>query len=103
MKHNREFQSIYRRGKNQHSRSCVLFFFPKSGEKFIGFTAGKKVGNAVKRNRSKRRMRALFFEFSDKLKEGHYVLVAKEAMNSTSPAQLKSDFQKLLKRTGALS
>lgn len=48
-------------------------------------------------------MRALFFEFSDKLKEGHYVLVAKEAMNSTSPAQLKSDFQKLLKRTGALS
>jgi len=47
-------------------------------------------------------MRALFLEFLPQLKEGHYIFVAKEAMNTTSPTDLKSDFTKILKRTGAL-
>ncbi|RLA73545.1 MAG: ribonuclease P protein component, partial [Epsilonproteobacteria bacterium] len=64
MKLHKEFQYIYRKGKNQHSNSVVLFFLPHNSVKKIGFTATKKVGNAVKRNRAKRRLRALFLNHS---------------------------------------
>jgi len=74
----------------------------KQGDRRIGFTAGKKVGNAVKRNRSKRRLRALFLEFAPELQEGRYVLVAKNSIHSLSYEQLKSDLKKLLKRSGGL-
>lgn len=45
----------------------------------IGFTASKKIGNAVARNRAKRRMRALAREVLPKLARAgwDYVLVAK--------------------------
>ncbi|RUM63952.1 MAG: ribonuclease P protein component [Sulfurimonas sp.] len=102
LKHNNEFQFIYKRGRSEHSRSCVLFYFKKSGDRRIGFTAGKKVGNAVRRNRSKRRLRALFAEFASQLEDGHYVLVAKASMHSLSYKHLKSDLQALFRRSGGL-
>ena len=47
----------------------VLFFLPANKIHKVGFTATKKIGNAVKRNRAKRRLRALFCEFSHSLKD----------------------------------
>ena len=47
----------------------------------IGFTASKKIGNAVIRNFAKRRMRALIFQQSDALFEAaDYVVIARQAM-----------------------
>lgn len=85
-----------------HSRSLVLFYLPQKGVRKYGFTASKKVGNAVVRNRSKRRLRAIFAEECHRLKDGSYVLVAKEALASTSYEQLKSDFIKILKHAGSI-
>jgi len=85
-----------------HSHSIVLFYLPQEGVKKCGFTASKKVGNAVVRNRSKRRLRAIFAEECASLRDGTYILVAKEALASTSYEQLKSDFVKILKRAGSL-
>ena len=64
----------------------------------MGFTATKKLGNAVKRNRAKRRLRALFYEHSDSLKDGSYIFVAKVGLFDSSYKQLNSDFLKVLKR-----
>lgn len=61
------------------------------------------MGNAVVRSRSKRRMRALFAEQCPHLNDGSYILVAKEALASTTYDQLQSDFIKMLKRAGCLS
>ena len=47
----------------------------------IGFTASKKIGNAVKRNYAKRRMRALLSRQIDELIEAtHYVVIARQAL-----------------------
>ena len=102
LKHNREFQYIYKRGKSAHSRSVVLFYLPERGVQKVGFTASKKVGNAVTRNRCKRRLRALFSEFAPMLKDGSYVLVAKEPMNQTTYDVLKRDCRHVFKRTGGM-
>ena len=47
----------------------------------IGFTASKKIGNAIKRNFAKRRMRALILRQWQKLIKGaDYVLIARQAL-----------------------
>lgn len=102
MKLPREFQLVYKRGKAAHAKSSVLFYL--HGKEYKnGFTASKKVGNAVFRNRAKRRLRALFLEFSPQMNTGTYIFVAKEAIKDTSPDELKADMYKALKRVGAIS
>ena len=65
-----------------------------------GVTASKKVGNAVARNRAKRRMRALF----RKLKCDHapsgtdYVLVARHSLVQAAWTELSADFSIAAKR-----
>lgn len=101
MKLPKEFQLVYKRGKAAHAKSSVLFYL-KGEEYKNGFTASKKVGNAVYRNRAKRRLRALFMEFSSQMNSGTYVFVAKEPIRHTSYEELKEDIRKSLKRVGGL-
>ncbi len=79
----------------------MLFHLPKQSIHKVGFTATKKIGNAVRRNRAKRRLRALFLEHSSALQDGTYIFVAKLAMNESSYQQLSNDFQKVLNRSKA--
>ncbi|MCX6052392.1 MAG: ribonuclease P protein component [Campylobacterales bacterium] len=103
MKQHREFQFIYSKGKSQHSNSVVLFFLPQNGIHKVGFTATKKIGNAVKRNRAKRRLRALFCEYSNTLKDGTYIFVAKQVTPEIEFENLHNDFKKILSRAGTIS
>jgi len=57
--------------------------------------ASKKVGNAVKRNFAKRRLRALFI--NKELKKGTFILVAKKDILDIDFKQLKHHFNKSLK------
>lgn len=65
----------------------------------VGFTASRKVGSAVKRNRAKRRLRAAAAAVLPLLgREGHdYVLVAKVATLSRPYTALIADLTKALK------
>lgn len=101
MKLSKEFQLVYKRGKAAHAKSSVLFYL-KAKECKKGFTASKKVGNAVFRNLAKRRLRALFMEFAPQLISGTYVFVAKEPIRHTSHEELRGDIEKALKRVGGL-
>jgi ribonuclease P protein component len=67
----------------------------------VGFTASRKVGSAVERNRAKRRLRAAAASILPLLgREGHdYVLVARVATLSRPYAALLADLTKAL--TGA--
>lgn len=102
MKLPREFQLVYKKGKASHAKSSVLFYL-KGNEYKLGFTASKKVGNAVFRNRAKRRLRALFLEFSSQINPGTYIFVAKEAIRDISYDALKEDMKNAFKRVGAIS
>jgi len=64
----------------------------------VGFTASRKVGSAVKRNRAKRRLRAAAASVLPLLgRERHdYVLVAKAATLSRPYAALVADLTKAL-------
>ena len=59
----------------------------------LGFTASKKIGNAVARNRAKRRLRAAAYALLPLSgREGHdYVLVARQGILVRDFAALKND------------
>ena len=65
-----------------------------------GVTASKKVGNAVARNRAKRRMRALFSKLEcDHAPTGiDYVLVARHSLVQAAWSELSADFSIAAKR-----
>lgn len=102
LKLNREFQRVYQRGKAVHSTAIALFYLPVEGEIRVGYTASKKVGNAVVRNRCKRRLRALYAESLGGLSEGWYVLVAKRPLFDNAFESVRRDFNYVMKRSGAL-
>ncbi len=67
----------------------------------VGFTASKKVGNAVVRNRAKRRLRALARAvLAREARPGwDYVLVARRDATATCPfAEMKRDLSRALER-----
>ena len=65
-----------------------------------GVTASKKVGNAVARNRAKRRMRALFRKLKFDLAPSgtDYVLVARHSLVQAAWTELLADFSIAAKR-----
>lgn len=66
----------------------------------LGFTASKKVGNAVCRNRARRRLKELAAEIMPiHAQPGHdYVIIARGTTPDRSFSALKRDFEKALKR-----
>ena len=79
---------------------------PKSSNQYnsnnirIGFTASKKVGNAVCRNRAKRRLRELAREVMPihAMSGYDYVIIARITTNDRSFDNLRRDFKKALNR-----
>ena len=98
LKLNAEFQRVYKRGRSAHSTSMALFYLPLEGEIKVGYTASKKVGNAVVRNHCKRRLRALTHEHLELLGDGWYVWVAKAPLDINAFADITKDFKYVLKK-----
>lgn len=75
VKENREFSRAYRRGKSCVSPVLVTYALKtKSNVLRYGITTGKKVGNAVKRSRARRVIRASYFQLFDYLKPGYVII-----------------------------
>ena len=64
----------------------------------VGFTATKKMGNAVKRNKAKRLMRELARKVLTKYGKtnSYYVLIAKNSIFSAPFATLEIELKKLI-------
>jgi ribonuclease P protein component len=69
----------------------------------FGFTVSKKVGNAVERNRVRRRLREIVRLSDEKrMQSGHdYVLVGRRAALQTPYARMTQDFEGALRRVHA--
>lgn len=105
LKENKDFRRLYYRGKSDAS-SCLVTYVMKSrlGKTRVGITSGKKIGNAVKRNRARRLIRAAFTEYEDRL-NGDYdiVFVARTKTAQVKMQEVQKQMEDQLKKLGALN
>ncbi|MGI6690728.1 MAG: ribonuclease P protein component [Clostridiales bacterium] len=96
---NSQFRYVYRRGKSTAGKYMVMVYI-KSNRLQAGFSVSKKVGNAVTRNRVKRRMREHFRLSMGGVRKGSYVFSARPQAAAADYHDLARDMDRLLKRAG---
>ena len=100
-----EFLFVAQSGKKWVSETVIVQVnFTDRDETRFGFTATKKIGNAVTRNRAKRRMRAAVKEVLNKhhLKSADIVLIARDTVSTCSWDDLIKNLTWCLRRLGII-
>ena len=104
LKQRRDFLRVAAKGRKAARDGLVLQGAPtpaaEAGSARIGFTTSRKVGNAVARNRAKRRLRAVAdLVLRGQAQTGHdYVLIGRKATLERDFAALCSDCRQALRR-----
>ncbi len=104
LKENKDFRRLYYRGRSQASSCLVTYIMPnRLGYSRIGITSGKKIGNAVKRNRARRVIRAAFSEYEDKLNNSYdIVFVARSRTPFVKTQKVSRQMENHFKELGVL-
>ena len=104
LKKNHEFRSLYRQGASAVAGSMVLYCRKnRLGHNRLGITVSVKLGNAVKRNRARRRLREVYRLNSPRLSQGwDLVLVARGRTPDASWKELNDSFLRLSRKLGLL-
>lgn len=105
IKENRTFQRAYTRGKYYVGPVLVTYVIKNRCKTLrAGITTGKKTGNAVKRNRSRRVIREAFREIAGRVKPGYdLVFVARAKTPYVKCGDVRRMMEQHLKSAGILN
>lgn len=111
LKQRREFLRVAGKGKRAARPSVLLQALPETeGPLRVGFTATKKLGNAVVRNRAKRRLRAAAHELLHaapppgcERRGWDLVLVARDGVMTRDWPTLLGDLRGALRQAGVIA
>jgi ribonuclease P protein component len=105
MRRRDEFTLTVRRGRRAGRSTVVAHLLPRTCEEAprVGFIVARTVGNAVVRNRVRRRLRHLMAEHLQRLPQGSLLVIransaAAEARNDDLAADLASALDRLMRR-----
>jgi ribonuclease P protein component len=99
-----DFQRVRRQGKSYAHPLAILVVSPNNlTESRFGVTAGKAVGNAVMRNRAKRRLRSGLGKYLTLVKPGwDIILIARPELAKAAWPKVNESLAALLKRADLL-
>lgn len=105
LKENHEFRRLYNKGKSAVSPYFAVYCRKNHREvSRLGITTGVKLGNAVKRNRVRRRIRELYRTNETRILPGYdIVVVARTRAIYARYSDLERSFLQLLKKVGMLA
>ena len=92
LKKNRDFQSVYRRGKSYGNKYLVMYLLPNQTENNrIGISVSKKVGNSIVRHHLTRLIRESYRLHEENVQRGHdMVVVARTAAKDRTYHEIES-------------
>jgi len=97
LKRKSDFDKLFSKGKKGFSKSLTMLYFPSNDFK-IGYSVSKKHGNAVKRNKIKRLLRASArVAFSD-LKKNYRIVILPKIRDDYSFDTFVADLNYLKKK-----
>ena len=105
LKKNKEFGYVYRKGSSVPKRDFTMIHAKsRYGGIRIGLSVSKKVGNAVVRNRVRRRMKEAMRQLLP-MTHGHYaiVFVARSGIDEVKFDSLVQQMRSALRKAGILS
>ena len=93
-----EFVQVQNKGKRHRGRSLLLMVHPNDSDKSrIGLTVSRKVGNAVVRNRVRRRLRESIRSNPERFASGQdYVFIARARAATAGSSALHKEVEWLL-------
>jgi ribonuclease P protein component len=93
-----EFEAVYRRGRRRSSRSFVVFCLPTGrAETRFGISVKRALGNAVRRNRIRRRIREILRHERPEIATGWDIVVHPRTEVATAPfAALRRELAELI-------
>lgn len=103
LKLNHIFRRLYATGG--HANACLVLYARRNrlGLNRVGITTGKKLGNAVVRNRARRRLREVYRLHEDQFQRGwDIVVVARHHCLRASFPQLCDAYLSLARKAGIL-
>ncbi len=90
-----DFRLLFKNGKVWEGK-YIRFFFLSGPKRQVGFFVPKKLGNAVKRNRAKRRMREVYRLFRCQLGNYYILMFAKPEIQTGPFSEMKQDMQNFI-------
>lgn len=104
LKENKDFRRLYHRGKSSAEPALVSYVMRSNrGECRVGITTSKKIGNAVRRNRARRVIRAAYAELSPRIVGcWDIVFVARSKTTFCKMQQVKIAMEKQLLKAGVI-
>ena len=101
LRKNKEFRKVFEEGFFASNSILTIHLVPNvSMRRRVGFTAGKKLGSAVIRNRCKRRLRECYRLYQQDVPPGmDMVIVARKTLINATWLRLKTAFAEAVQRS----
>lgn len=100
VKSERDFQRVFKQGKSCANRKFVVYTLTKKENQHfrVGLSVGKKIGNAVVRNRIKRQLRAALYQLKDQLQSDQdFIIIARPAVKDLPMSEIQANLIHVLK------
>ena len=98
IKESKDFEKIIKNNKSFRTKYFYIYIQRKEENKYrFGISVGKKIGNAVKRNKIKRQIREIISQ-NDYQKNFDCIIIVRREINSADFSQIKEDLNKNFKK-----
>lgn len=105
LKENKDFRRLYYRAESRASKCLVTYAMKnRNGVCRIGITTSKKIGNAVERNRSRRVIRAAFYQLEPRINSNwDFVFVARGQTSKVKMQDVLKEMENHFKALGVIN
>lgn len=98
VKEKKEFDRAFKLKKQISSKYAFLYTYDTNSNYRFGICVSKKLGNAVTRNKIKRRVKDIIDKSKLQFKAKDYIIVLKKSVSGAKYLELKEDIENLLKK-----